>query len=127
MLEVREHGLGGQVGRAQVEAEQPLELVDRRLVHRLIGREAADEVHERADVAGRAHGAGDVVGVGEVGDDRAQARARLEVRARLDGHDDPPAVGEQRGDDMAAETTGAAGYKSGVAGHRRHRIVRARA
>ena len=122
---MREHGLRRQVGRAHVEAEEPLELVDRRLLDRLVGREAADEVHERADVAGRAHRAGHVVGFREIGDDRRHARARLEVRARLDGHDDPPAVGDQRGDDMAAETAGAAGYKCGVAGHRRHGIVRA--
>ncbi len=71
----------------------------------------------RRSLARAADGAGDVVGVGEIGDDRAHAVARLEVRVGLDRDDDGPAVGDERVDDGAAEAAGAAGYKSGAIGH----------
>ncbi len=48
-----------------------------------------------------------------------RGRGPREVGARLDRHHDPPAVGEQRVDDGAAEASGAAGYECGAVGHRR--------
>ena len=41
----------------------------------------------------------------------------VEIGARLDRDDDLPAVGDQRGDDGAAETAGPAGYENGAIGH----------
>ena len=113
--QAREHGLRHQVRRTQVEREQRLEVGQRRVGHRLVGLEAADEVRQRAQrllriARGEAHDARDVVGIGEVGLDRLDRVRQPLVRAGKDvGDDDAPAVIEERLDDRDAEPARAAG------------------
>ena len=90
-----------EVGRAQVQAQLGLEVLDRRLVDAAAGVEAADEVDERAQrvAARRRVTARRRRRVGEVGRRRARALVRLahalKLARRVVGHDDAPAGVEE--------------------------------
>ena len=112
-----------QVGRAQIEPELPLELLDRRLVHAAAHGEPADQVDEAPQRRlGRRPAAGDTTAATASASNRSAwtssspSRSGDPLELALDDprHDDAPAVVEQARDDRGAESARSSGDDRGA-------------